>query len=206
MSSTRRYRARPPRPRSSGTRDKIVAAVREMLAEGSFHEATVEQVADRAGVSRATVYQHFASRLELVDTVCDVMGANPALVEIRKAVGLPDALAALDGVLANSVKFWSAESSILRELYGVVAIDPGARAFVDRQRRDRRGELERLAENLVRSGRLARGVTRRNALVTLLLLTSFETYSELREAGLTDRQVAAYLKDAAARELVAPAG
>jgi AcrR family transcriptional regulator len=177
-----------------------------MLAEGSFHEATVEQVADRAGVSRATVYQHFASRLELVDTVCDAMGVNPALVEIRKAIGLPDALEALDKVLANSVKFWSVESPILRELYGVVAIDSSARNFVDRQRRDRRSELERLAESLARSGRLARGVTRRDALVTLLLLTSFETYCELREAGLTDRQVSAYLKDAATRELVAPAG
>jgi AcrR family transcriptional regulator len=206
MSSTRPYRARPPRPRSTGTRDKIVATVREMLAEGSFHEASVEQVADRAGVSRATVYQHFASRLELVDTVCDVMGVNPALVEIRKAIGLPDALAALDRVLAYSVKFWSSESPVLRELYGVVAIEPGARAFVDRQRADRSRELERLAESLSRSGRLAPGVTRRDALVTLLLLTSFETYCELREAGLSDRQVTAYLKDAAARELVAPAG
>src|SRR5262249_45452220 len=85
-------------------------------------------------------------------------------------------------------------------------IDPGARNFVDRQRRDRRGELERLTESLVRSGRLADGVTKRDALVTLLLLTSFETYCELREAGLADRQVTGYFRASAARELRAPAG
>lgn len=183
-----------------------MATVREMLAEGTFHEATVEQVADRAGVSRATVYQHFASRLELVDTVCDVMGANPVLVRLRQDVVLPDAATALARTIAGSVAFWSSESAVLGQLYGVVAIDPAAKNLVDRQRRDRRSELERLVENLARSDRLAPGVTKRDALVTLLLLTSFETYRELREAGLSERQAASFLKKRAARELLAPVG
>ncbi len=200
--SSRSYRARPPRPRSAGTREKITATVREMLAEGTFHEATVEQVADRAGVSRATVYQHFASRLELVDSVCDVMGVNPALVQLRRDVVHPDAAVALDRTIAGSVAFWASESPVLSQLYGVVAIDSAARNLVDRQRRDRRGELERLVENLARNGRLAPGVTKRDALVTLLLLTSFETYCELREAGLSDRQAARFLGERARRELL----
>jgi AcrR family transcriptional regulator len=177
-----------------------------MLAEGAFHEATVEQVADRAGVSRATIYQHFASRLELVDSVCDVMGVNPALVQLRKDVVLPDVGVALGRTIAGSVAFWASESRVLVQLYGVVAIDPAARSLVDRQRRDRRSELERLVENLARSDRLAPGVTKRDALVTLLLLTSFETYCELREAGLSDRQTATFLKERAGRELLAPVG
>jgi len=177
-----------------------------MLAEGTFHEATVEQVADRAGVSRATVYQHFASRLELVDSVCDVMGVNPALVQLRKDVVLPDAAEALEKAVGGSVAFWVSESPVLTQLYGVVAVDPAARNLVDRQRRDRRSELERLVDNLAGSGRLATGVTKRDALATLLLLTSFETYCELREAGLTDRQTASFLKERARRELLAPAG
>ena len=37
-----------------------MAAVRDLLAEGSFHESTVEEVAERAGISRATLYQHSA--------------------------------------------------------------------------------------------------------------------------------------------------
>jgi AcrR family transcriptional regulator len=173
-----------------------------MLAEGSFHEASVEQVADRAGVSRATVYQHFASRLELVDSVCDVMGVNPILVRLRKDVVLPDAAAALERTVTGSVAFWVSESAVLGQIYGVVAVDPAAKNLVDRQRADRRAELERLVENLARSGRLAPGVSRRDALVTLLLLTSFETYCELRVAGLSDRQTAAFLKAKAARELL----
>src|SRR6478609_3044506 len=61
------------------TRDRIMAAVRELLAEGTFHETPVETVAERAGVSRATLYQHFRSRVDLVDAICDSFAVNPAL-------------------------------------------------------------------------------------------------------------------------------
>src|SRR6476659_9204301 len=120
--ATRPYRARPSRSRSQETRRKIVEAVREMLAEGSFHDASVDQVGERAGVSRATVYQHFGSRLDLIDSVCDVMGVNPALVELRNVIGLPDAGEALTKTLANTVRFWSSESGVARALYGVVEV------------------------------------------------------------------------------------
>src|SRR4051812_12789865 len=65
MSTGRAYRARGRLSRSEQTRERIMAAVRELLAAGTFHESTVEQVADRAGIARATLYQHFRSRLDL---------------------------------------------------------------------------------------------------------------------------------------------
>jgi len=199
--SSRAYRTRP-RKRSTDTRDRITAAVHELLAEGAFHEATVEEVAERAGVSRATVYQHFGSRIELIDGVCDIMNAHPALVEIRRVIGLPDAKEALTKMLANCVRVWSDERRVMAELYGVVAIDTGAKAFVERQRRDRRHECDRMVESLAHTGALRQGMSRARALATLLVLTSFETYSELREAGLSDRRLTAFLQDAAARELL----
>jgi AcrR family transcriptional regulator len=202
MASGRAYRARAPRKRSTETRGRITAAVHEMLGEGVFQEATMEEIAERAGVSRATLYQHFGSRLELIDGVCEIMGANPALREIRRVVGLPDAVEALARMLAHAVRFWSTESAVLRELYGVVAIDPAARSFVERQREDRRGEVGRLAESLARGGHLRAGVTRRRAQAVLVLLTSFETYGELRASGFSDRQVTAFLQETAARELL----
>ncbi len=63
--------------------------MRALLREGRFHESTVEQVAERAGVSRATVYQHFRSRIDLVDAICETFDLNPALIELRGAVLLP---------------------------------------------------------------------------------------------------------------------
>jgi AcrR family transcriptional regulator len=183
--------------RSAETRRRIRAAVRELLAEGTFHTSTVEQVAERAGVSRATVYQHFPSRVELVDAMCETFDENPALLRLRETVGLPDAAAALDETIADGIRFWSSEDAVLRQLYGVAAIDPAAEALVARQRADRRHEYGRLVGNLERARLLRKGVGRERALTLLLVLSSYETYRELREAGLSDARAIATLQGAA---------
>jgi len=179
MSGTAYRARRRTTARSDRTRARILEAVRELLSEGTFHESTVEQVAERAGLSRATVYQHFRSRLELVDGICDTLGDNPALLQIRELVSDPDPGRALGETIANAVRFWASEDTVLAQLYGVTAIDPAAQAFVDRQRADRRGTMEQLAATLGKRG----------ALATLMVLTSYETYRELRLAGLDDRAV-----------------
>jgi AcrR family transcriptional regulator len=199
--SPRAYRARTRPKRSEETRERIKAAVRDLLAEGRFHDSTVEEVADRAGVARATLYQHFRSRLELVDAICETLSENPALRRLRETVDLPDADAALAETIADSIRFWSSEDPILRQLYGVAAVDPAAQDLVDRQRADRRSELERLVRNLSRAGRLQEGTNERRALSLLLVLTSYDTFRELREAGLTDRQLTTTLQQSA-RELI----
>ena len=181
-------RAVRPHQRSTASRERIMRAVHELLAEGTFHASTVEEVAERAGLSRATLYQHFGSRLELVDGICDWLADNPALLEIRKSVALPDPAAALAQTIANSVRFWSSEDAILSQLYGVVALDPAARAFVERQRADRRGEIRRLADH-VEAGDAG--------FALLMVLTSYETFGELRRAGLDDAAITARLQDAA---------
>jgi AcrR family transcriptional regulator len=198
------YRTRRRSDRTQATRDQIKNAVRELLAEGSFHASTVEEVAERAGVARATLYQHYRSRLELVDAICETFDENPALLQLRETVELPDADAALAETIALTVRFWSTEDPILRQLYGAAAIDPAAQALVDRQRGDRRKEYDRLVHNLHRAQDLRAGVTRQRALNLLLVLSSYDTYRELREAGLSDRQVATLLQQTA-RDLLLPA-
>jgi AcrR family transcriptional regulator len=164
-----------------------MGAVRELLAEGAFHGTTVEEVARRAGVSRASLYQHFGSRLGLVDAMCETFDENPALVAIRGTESV-------DELLALVVEFWAAEEQILVQLYGVAAVDPAAGALVERQRRDRQSELRRVLR--------AAGIDGREAFATLSLLTSFETYRELRRhAGLPKAEVVRQLQAAAHRLL-----
>lgn len=174
-----------------------MSAVRGLLDESTFHESTMEEVADRAGIARATLYQHFGSRLELVDAICDTFAVNPALVKLREDVELPDPEAALAETIASTVRFWGSEDSVLAQLYGVVAIDPAARDLVDRQRADRRGELERLVRNLRSHKRLPAGTTPRQALALLLVITSYETFRELRMAGLSERELSRTLQERA---------
>jgi AcrR family transcriptional regulator len=180
-----------------------MSAVRELLAEGTFHDSTVEQVADRAGVSRATLYQHFRSRLELVDEMCDSFDANPALLALRQSVANEDPAAALADTFAHAVEFWSSEDAVLNQLYGVAAIDQAAADLVERQRQDRRGEMTRLIRNLKQAGVMRPGVSDRQALLVLMLLTSYESYRELRLAGTSNRAATSTLLGSAQVQLLA---
>ena len=166
--------------RSSASRSRILDAVRELLEQGTFHETTVEEVAERAGVSRATVYGHFGSRIGLVDAMCETFDANPALIALRETDDL-------DLWIERVVEFWSAEERILVQLYGAAAVDPAARALVDRQTRDRYAELKALLRKLGQTGAERFGA--------LAVLTSFETYLELRRrGGRSKRDVVAALQ------------
>ena len=49
--------------------------------------------------------------------------------------------------------------------------------------------MQRLVRHLHRTGRLRSGVSERRALALLLVLTSYETFRELRAAGLSDREL-----------------
>jgi len=197
MSSNRAYRPRRVTRKTEETRARIVAAVRELLVEGTYHESTVEEVADRAGVSRATLYQHFASRLDLVDAICDTLSLHPSLLAIRAAIGADDPEQALSGTIANVVAFWSAENAVFAAIYGVAEIDPGARNCVERQRADRHGEMERLTRSLQRRKCLPPGTTQRRAFALLMVLTSYETYRELERTGLSDTEITRTLHETA---------
>jgi AcrR family transcriptional regulator len=181
------YASRRRPQRSQATRAKIVAVVRDLLAAGTFHETPVEEVAARAGVSRATLYQHFGTREGLVDAMCESFDENPALVKIRR---IDD----VDAFVELCTAFWSSEEKVLAQLYGAAAVDPAAAALVERQRSDRYGELRRI----LRIG----GIEGRRVFAELAALTSFETFCELRRgAGLRLSEVTATLQGAARRAI-----
>lgn len=51
--------------RKAATREAIVRAARELIAQGGYIEAQVAAVAARAGVAVGTVYRHFPSKSQL---------------------------------------------------------------------------------------------------------------------------------------------
>ena len=58
---------RPPgRPRSERSHQAIVVATLELLAEVGYQQLTMEQVARRAGVGKATIYRRWPAKAELV--------------------------------------------------------------------------------------------------------------------------------------------
>ena len=93
----------PPRPgfaeASRGLlRETVLDAVGELLAERSWPEVTLAQVAERAGVSRQTLYNSFGSRDELAQAYV-MREADRFLLAVGEAVRAhaPDARGALRG-------------------------------------------------------------------------------------------------------------
>jgi hypothetical protein len=106
-------------------------------------------------------------------------------------------------LVGNSVRFWAVHERLLEPLYGVAAIDAAAARLVENQRRDRTSVLARFAKRLQRERRLPAGVGEQRALALLLVLTSFETYRELRRhARLAERDVVRTLHGWARSELL----
>ena len=71
MTTTTEPGARTPgRPRSAEADDAILEAAIELFAETGFEGLTVEAVAARAGVGKATVYRRYSCKAELVAAAC----------------------------------------------------------------------------------------------------------------------------------------
>jgi AcrR family transcriptional regulator len=64
---TQRSKAGAPRRRmaASDRRLAILYAARSAFAEGGFHQTSLDAVAERAGVSKALIYEHFESKRAL---------------------------------------------------------------------------------------------------------------------------------------------
>jgi len=69
------------RPRSPEADAAILIATRELLTEVGYDRLTIEAVALRAGVSKATIYRRYTGKRPLV---------SAALDQLRRAVELPD--------------------------------------------------------------------------------------------------------------------
>lgn len=55
-----------PDPRVARSTTAIIAATVELLLEGGVHATTVDAIAERAGVSKATLYRHWETRQQLI--------------------------------------------------------------------------------------------------------------------------------------------
>jgi AcrR family transcriptional regulator len=86
----------------TGTRERLLAAARELIEEGGYAAAPVVAIAERAGVASGTLYRHFPSKadlfLEVFRAVC--AGEERAMLTAAGEAG-PSAVDRLDAVLAT---------------------------------------------------------------------------------------------------------
>jgi AcrR family transcriptional regulator len=137
---------------SSMTREAVLEATRELLAEGGVHGLTVEGVAARAGVAKTTVYRRWRSKDELALAVLiDMVEQMAAVPE------LGDTRAELTAFVQRSVEILRSTlmGRVMQGLVSDLAADVElARAFRERVVAVRVAEMRRLVERGIARGDL----------------------------------------------------
>jgi len=165
------------------TRARIVAAAAAILgtAEG-IRGFSLQAVADKAAVTRLTVYNQFGSRRALLEAVFDEMAARGGLHRIPEVMAGSDPQAGLLQVIAIFCEFWSFGSDALGPLHAAGASDPEFGASV-RDRNERRRHLLSVLVRRMANDRKLRPKALGDLIDVLFALTSFAFFSQLTAGG-----------------------
>ncbi|MCL1600175.1 MAG: TetR/AcrR family transcriptional regulator [Actinomycetia bacterium] len=177
--------------RRAGTEtiDRVLAAAERLIAEGEFHTATMAELASAAGISRATVFNRFGSKLGVLQALADRCGEGPEMQAIQEALALEDPVASLDALIEASCVIWETSGFIYEQLKAIVVLEPDAVPLIDEQWEDQRADIQGLTRRLAETGRLRPGLSKPRATAMLHTLTSLETFLQLRrEYDLSLRQ------------------
>ena len=169
--------------------DSVLDAAERLIREGEFHSTTVEALAEEAGISRATVFNRFGSKLGVLEALVERCFTGPEMRAIKQALKVEDPVTALEATIEASCAIWEAQGFIVEHLYAIVVLEPGAAVLINEVEADQRSDLHGLTRRLARVDRLRHGLGEARAAATLHMLTSLETFLRLRRAyGLSLRQ------------------
>ena len=177
---TRRYASRRASTSSAQTIERVLDAAAELVAEDQFHTATMDDLAHRAGVARATVFSRFGSKLGVLEALSLRCAGGPEMRALREAQAVEDPVAAVDALLRAGCDLWENEGYIMVQLKAIAVLEPDASKIIDAQYDDQRRGMELLARGLQRAGRMREGWSVPRAAAALHALTSVETFMLLR--------------------------
>jgi AcrR family transcriptional regulator len=171
--------------RSRRTRLALLAAARTLVEQEGLPALTMASVAEHAGVTRRSVYLHFATRAELITALYEYVNETSELAaSLTHVWQAPDAAAALDEWAHHLARCHTQLIPVGRAVQRVRGADPDAEHYWDLVMRHWRGSCRRLAEWLDAEARLAAPWTVATATDMLWALMSFDVF----EALVVDRR------------------
>ncbi len=135
------------RPRSERVHRAILDAALDLLAESGFSGLTVEGVASRAGVGKATIYRRWPSKLQLV---IEAFSRLPGLEEVDTGSVAKD----LEEMLGSYLEILNSTplAAVVPALAGERAHNPELSELIDPVLRGRRQPILRALERGVERG------------------------------------------------------
>jgi AcrR family transcriptional regulator len=139
----------------------------------------LEDIAEKAGVSRRTIYDQFGSKRGVLEGIVNRM-AQDVLPELLAVVReAKDPIEALRKAMPLSVAFTDRNVKMVLIFYAQAISDPDFRAAWEYADQNRWNNLRRIVEWLAREGKLAEGWTLDHATDWLHSLTSYRLHDEL---------------------------
>jgi AcrR family transcriptional regulator len=118
---------------SPSTTDRILGSLVDVILDGGLPGFSVQQVADRAGVSHRTVYRHFPTREALLEGLREAVGRR---MDARGGVDIPCDIADIPRAVCANFALFSRDA---RAVEAGVRFGLGAALETrDRQRRSKR--------------------------------------------------------------------
>jgi AcrR family transcriptional regulator len=141
------------RPRSEEAHQAILAATLELLAETGYSGLTVEGVATRAGVGKATIYRRWSSKLPLV---VEAFSQLPSMEEVDTG----DLVSDLEKMLRDYLNLFNSTplAAVMPSLVGERAHNPELSELLEPVLKGRRQPLLRALERAQERGELRRGI------------------------------------------------
>jgi len=165
---------------ADATRRGILDAALALLAEGTYHDATMEELAARAGVTRVTVYRTFGSKQAVLQALTWDELARARLDRVDAARANPDVRLAIRDLLRENCRMFSELGASLPLSLELARHDQDVAALVDATYHGRRHRsMEELARRITKDGLRASGWTTRQVVDALLVLTSYEAFETL---------------------------
>lgn len=162
------------------THEKILAAAHELLDRADGGGLSLAEVANAAGVSRATIYNRFESRRGLLAAVFEDQGRRINYDRVLEAMEREDPVEAVKETVRESVRAWEVMPGALRRTLALAAVDGEVEQLIAKYERYRLAEVRRLVERVAEAGVLGKGVHVDQAASSLALHTSFQAYDYLR--------------------------
>jgi AcrR family transcriptional regulator len=183
---TRKYELKARAESQRETRDRIAKATAELHEEKGVAQTTVAEIARRAGVTRLTVYNHFADLTELLpacaahyEELHPVPDLGGVLAQTEPGERVRGALARLYGWYRETEPMYG---KLFSDRASVPELDRFLEKNIDRMQAD-------LADDLAAGFRLrGRRAERTRALIRLAL--DFWTWCRLSREGLDDEAAA----------------
>ena len=164
---------------TAATRRGIIDAARELLATQQWQHFTVEAVANRAGVTRVTVYNQVGSKRGLLNAVLTDLTQRAGMDQLLTQTQHLSPTQACAVIVRRTCRFWHSERQLLRPLFGLAGVDHEVAAILAQREEWRGNQMQRLVQRLTTETTTASSFDQPDVLAAVIAVTSFPAYDAL---------------------------